>query len=202
MQFAGNATYNGGNGITITGNSIAIDNTVTTLIGTQTLTNKTLTTPTIGSFVNSNHNHTNSAGGGQLTDASLISAIGTAKGGTNLTSYTLGDMLYSSASNVLAKLAGNTTTTEMFLTQTGNGTISSAPVWKKRTFNTALGDNTNVDYVITHNLGTKNVTLSVWRNVAPFDEIDYYAEKTSTNTITLRFNRIVTTNEFNVTILS
>lgn len=33
---------------------------------TQTLTNKTLTTPTIGSFVNAGHNHTNAANGGQI----------------------------------------------------------------------------------------------------------------------------------------
>jgi hypothetical protein len=51
------------------------------------------------------------------------------RGGTNQTTYTLGDLLYSSAANTLSKLAGNTTTTKKFLTQTGNGTISAAPVW-------------------------------------------------------------------------
>lgn len=39
--------------------------------GEQTLTNKTLTTPTIGSFVNANHNHLNGAGGGQITSAAV-----------------------------------------------------------------------------------------------------------------------------------
>ena len=38
---------------------------------TQTLTNKTLTTPTIGSFVNATHNHTNAAGGGTITAAAI-----------------------------------------------------------------------------------------------------------------------------------
>jgi hypothetical protein len=52
------------------------------------------------------------------------------RGGTNLTTYTLGDTLYSSAANTLAKLAGNTTTTQKFLTQTGTGAASAAPVWK------------------------------------------------------------------------
>ena len=37
----------------------------------QTLTNKTLTTPTIASFANATHNHTNGAGGGQLTSAAI-----------------------------------------------------------------------------------------------------------------------------------
>ena len=36
-----------------------------------TLTNKTLTTPTIGSFANANHNHQDSGGGGTLAEAAL-----------------------------------------------------------------------------------------------------------------------------------
>jgi hypothetical protein len=54
------------------------------LTSTQTLTNKTLTTPTIASFLNAAHNHSNAAGGGQLTDVSLSAPVGTAKGGTGV----------------------------------------------------------------------------------------------------------------------
>lgn len=46
----------------------------------------TILTPTIASFVNSLHNHTNNAGGGQLTDSAFSSAIGISKGGTGQTS--------------------------------------------------------------------------------------------------------------------
>lgn len=42
-----------------------------TKTGAETLTNKTLTTPTIGSFANANHDHTNSAGGGTLSETAL-----------------------------------------------------------------------------------------------------------------------------------
>lgn len=52
------------------------------------------------------------------------------QGGTNITSYTLGDTLYASATDTLAKLAGNTSTTQKFLTQTGTGSVSAAPIWK------------------------------------------------------------------------
>jgi hypothetical protein len=42
----------------------------------QTLTNKTLTTPTIGNFTNAGHNHSNAAGGGTV-DHTNLSSIGT-----------------------------------------------------------------------------------------------------------------------------
>lgn len=51
------------------------------------------------------------------------------RGGTNQGTYTLGDILYSSATNTLSKLAGNTTGTNKFLAQTGTGTVSAAPGW-------------------------------------------------------------------------
>lgn len=62
--------------------------------------------------------------------SSVTGTVPTTQGGTNITSYTLGDTLYASATNVLSKLAGNTTTTLKFLTQTGTGSASAAPVWK------------------------------------------------------------------------
>lgn len=52
---------------------------------TQTLSGKTLTTPTIGDLTNATHNHTNAAGGGQITDTALSAAVGIAKGGTGQT---------------------------------------------------------------------------------------------------------------------
>lgn len=70
-------------------------------------------------------------------------------GGTNQNSYITGDILYSSATNTLAKLAGNTTTTKKFFTQTGNGSSSAAPEWNTITSSdissilsspTAIGD--------------------------------------------------------------
>ncbi len=41
----------------------------------------------------------------------------------------LGDMIYEDVTPTPARLVGNTTTTRMFLSQTGTGTISAAPVW-------------------------------------------------------------------------
>jgi len=72
----------------------------------------------------------------QVTTANYVSqvlnvnAVTPTQGGTNINTYTLGDTLYASATNTLAKLAGNTTTTQKFLTQTGTGSASAAPIWK------------------------------------------------------------------------
>ena len=46
-QFSGSGTYLAGTGLSLTGTTFAIDSTVTTLTGSQTLTNKTLTSPTL-----------------------------------------------------------------------------------------------------------------------------------------------------------
>lgn len=51
-------------------------------------------------------------------------------GGTNQSSYTLGDILYASAANTLSKLTGNITAGIQYLSQTGTGSVSAAPIWK------------------------------------------------------------------------
>ena len=65
-------------------NTTSIAN-ITTLTGSQILTNKTLTTPTIGDFTNAAHTHQNAAGGSSLSAAAIGSGtLATARGGTNL----------------------------------------------------------------------------------------------------------------------
>lgn len=74
--------------------------------------------------------YTGITGVGTLTagtwNASTISEI---YGGTNQTTYSLGNILYASGTNTLAKLAGNITTAKQYLSQTGTGAVSAAPVW-------------------------------------------------------------------------
>jgi len=73
-----------------------------------------------------------------------------ANGGTNQSTYTLGDTLYASAANTLSKLSGNTTTAKRYLSQTGNGSVSAAPAWATITGSDITGaaltktDDTNV----------------------------------------------------------
>lgn len=91
----------------------------------QTLTNKTLTTPTIGSFTNANHDHSNSAGGGTL-NASVIAAgtLASARGGTGSAFFAISGP---TALRTYALPDANATIarTDAAQTFTGNQTFSS-----------------------------------------------------------------------------
>jgi hypothetical protein len=92
-----------------------------TVGGTQTLTNKTLTTPTIGSFANAAHNHADAAGGGQITDAALSSAVTVAKGGTGAT--TLTGLLQGNGTSAVSAIS-NSSTVGQVLRVTGASTYA------------------------------------------------------------------------------
>lgn len=76
---------------------------------------------------------------------SLTGTVDETNGGTGNNAYTLGDTLYSSATNTLAKLSGNTTTTKQYLSQTGDGANSAAPSWDEIN----LGTDTAGDFIAT-----------------------------------------------------
>jgi len=62
---------------------------------------------------------------------SLTGVVGPTNGGTGINSYTTGDIIYSSGTDVLAKLSGNTTTTKKYLQEQGNGSAAAAPTWEQ-----------------------------------------------------------------------
>lgn len=55
--------------------------------------------------------------------------LGVIYGGTGVTASTLGGIVYGSGTNTRTELAGNTSTSKRFLSQTGTGTVSAAPAW-------------------------------------------------------------------------
>lgn len=77
---------------------------VVTLDNTQTLTNKTLTDPTVA-ITSSTNKAAYFNGSGNLAAETTLA---TSRGGTNLSSYVAGDVLYASATNVLSALAKGT----------------------------------------------------------------------------------------------
>lgn len=145
-QFSASPTYVGGTNIDVTGQTISLTgtiapanggtgvNTVTTgdlLYGSGTNTwsklalgsaYKTLSVNAAGTQVEWNAVALDQA-------AAVSGSLGPTNGGTGLSAYAVGDLIYGSATNVLARLVGNTTTTKKFLTQTGTGSASQAPDW-------------------------------------------------------------------------
>lgn len=68
------------------------------------------------------------------TGASLSSVTGVLpvpNGGTNISSYTAGDTLYASGVAAFQKIAGNTTSTKKYWSQTGDASIPQPPVWSQ-----------------------------------------------------------------------
>lgn len=52
-------------------------------------------------------------------------------------------------------------------------------------FEIDLGDGTATSFTLTHNFATKAVSVNVFRNASPYDEIDVYISRSTTNTVTV-----------------
>jgi hypothetical protein len=145
-QFSGGITYTGGTNIDVTGQVISLTGTVAPTNGGTGVNTVATGDLLYGSATNTWSKLAKGAAFKSLVmDASATNvewnavalnqsgavsgALPETNGGTNQNSYTLGDTLYSSAANTLSKLAGNITTTIKFLSQTGTGAVSAAPIW-------------------------------------------------------------------------
>lgn len=96
------------------------------VIGQLTLLDPTLLAPTIVDFSNANHTHQTIAQGGTLSTLALTAGtLPVVRGGTGISGYTQGDMLYASAAGVLSQLAKDTNATR-YLSNTGT---SNNPAW-------------------------------------------------------------------------
>lgn len=143
---------------TVTLPLLAADDTFVFVGFTQTLTNKTLTTPTIGDFTNAGHAHTNAASGGTIAHTSLTS-IGT---------------------NTHAQIDTHISTTDTHVAHStvdmiaGNGLTGGGTIAANRTFTIGAGTMITVnadDVQITNGtayqfIGTGATTTAGWRNVS------------------------------------
>lgn len=64
-----------------------------------------------------------------------------------------------------------------------------------------IGDGTSSEYTVSHNLGTKDVILSVYQNGQPYEQYLFSVYHLNTNQIKLAANRPVNKNEFRVVIV-
>ena len=76
--------------------------------------------------------------------------------------------------------------------------IDSAVVVKK--YGANVGDGSATSYTITHNLGTRDVTVAVYDNSSPYAEVICDVQHTSTTAVTLLFSIAPTSNQYRVVV--
>jgi hypothetical protein len=100
--------------------------------------------------------------------------------------------LQSPADGVLSIIAG------VGITSTGgsNPTVSVDTNVVARKVGGTLGDGAATSFVLTHNFNTRNIQVSVYTNAAPYDDVICDVERTSVNTVTVRFGTAPAANGF------
>ncbi len=71
-----------------------------------------------------------------------------------------------------------------------------------RMFIATIGNGTNADLTVTHNLGTKNLVAEVYRTATPWDTVEVEIKRPTTNTVTVTILPIATANEFTIVIFA
>jgi hypothetical protein len=85
------------------------------------------------------------------------------------------------------------------ITVNGSGiNIDTAVVVTK--YAASVGDGSATSYTVTHNLGTKDVIVSVYDNSSPYAEVICDVQHTSTTAITLLFSVAPTSNQYRVVV--
>ncbi len=67
-------------------------------------------------------------------------------------------------------------------------------------FQALIGDGTSTDITVTHNRGTRDMSVEVFRVASPYDVVKVDIDITTTNAITLHFAVAPATNEYRVLI--
>lgn len=70
-----------------------------------------------------------------------------------------------------------------------------------RKYTTTIGDGTNTSYTVTHNLGTRDVQVTIYRNTGNYEEVIADVRHTSTTTCTINFATAPSSNEYRVVVI-
>jgi hypothetical protein len=94
-----------------------------------------------------------------------------------------------------------------FNNSTGRWSVVDGPIAAPTTFELArkisfnVGDGTNVDFVLTHNMDTRDVEVVIRENAGTFRKVLTDVEMTSVNTVTVKFKKAPTAAQYRVTII-
>ena len=70
-----------------------------------------------------------------------------------------------------------------------------------RKYATTIGDGTAISYTVTHNLGTKDLTVQIFENNADYNQIEADVQHTSDSVVTVKFASAPTAGEYRVVIV-
>jgi len=82
----------------------------------------------------------------------------------------------------------------------GSGEIELIEVYSDHKFAQTIGDGTNTSFTLTHNLGTRDIQITVTQVASPYKQIITETNSATTNTATVIFGTAPTTNQYRVTI--
>jgi len=151
----------------------------------------------------------------ELIGASIYIQEGTTKAGTSwvqsnhyLTSFAGQDWVQIAGPGTLTAGNGINITSNVVsavvqagagLSLSGSGlAIDTAVVVRK--YAASVGDGTNTTYTVTHNLGTKDVQVTVYDNSSPYAEVVVDVQHTSTTAIAVLFSVAPTSNQYRVVV--
>jgi hypothetical protein len=103
---------------------------------------------------------------------------------------------FSVAEQANAKIFFDVSTNKWHVTEGATNDLQTLPLVKK--FSADVGDGTTKDFVLTHNLNTQDVTVAIRQVASPFAAVMTDWEATSVDTITVRFKKAPTTNQYRV----
>lgn len=93
-------------------------------------------------------------------------------------------------------LTWNETSDQWTLTNDGSNYHAVA-----RKFATSIGDGSATTYTVTHNLGTKDVTVQIFENNEDYNQIEADVQHTSTSVVTIKFASAPSSNEYRVVVV-
>jgi hypothetical protein len=151
----------------------------------------------------------------ELIGASIYVQEGTTKAGTSwvqsnhyLTSFAgqtwvqiagPGTLTAGNGINITSNVVSAVVESGAGLSLSGSGlAIDTAVVVRK--YAASVGDGSNTTYTVTHNLGTKDVQVTVYDNSSPYAEVVVDVQHTSTTAIAVLFSVAPTSNQYRVVV--
>lgn len=82
-----------------------------------------------------------------------------------------------------------------------SGALGFASGYGVRKYAVSIGDGAATSYTVTHNLGTKDVTIQVYDNSSPYAQVEADVEHTGSNAATIKFAVAPTTDQYRIVVI-